>query len=223
MSAMSSPDLHHRDSDAALLELLRGEAALGIGELAQGLGVTATAVRQRLDRLMRSGIIERRGVARPRGRPAHVYSLTAAGRRLGGTNFRDLAMVLWREIRDVREPAVRQGLIGRIAASLADVYRNRISGQTAAERLESIAAVFGSRDISCAVGPGALPVLTAYSCPYPDLAEQDRGICATERLMLQELVGSAVHLTECRLDGAACCRFTAAPAPADATGGDPRP
>jgi hypothetical protein len=24
---------------------------------------------------------------------------------------------------------------------------------------------------------GGLPVLTAYACPYPELAEQDRGIC----------------------------------------------
>jgi predicted ArsR family transcriptional regulator len=68
--------------------------------------------------------------------------------------------------------------------------------------------------MSCGVEPasgpenGGLPVLTSYACPYPELAEQDRGICAAERLMLQDLVGSAVHLTECRLDGAPCCRFT---------------
>jgi hypothetical protein len=30
--------------------------------------------------------------------------------------------------------------------------------------------------------------------------------------MLQELAGAPVALSECRLDGAACCRFTAAPA-----------
>jgi hypothetical protein len=56
---------------------------------------------------------------------------------------------------------------------------------------------------------GGLPVLTTYSCPYPELAEQDRGICAAERIMLEELVGTDVQLSECRLDGASCCRFTA--------------
>ncbi|MCE9630981.1 MAG: winged helix-turn-helix transcriptional regulator [Planctomycetia bacterium] len=200
-----------RDSDAAVVDLLRGDAVLGIGELAGQLGVTATAVRQRLDRLMRAGIVERKAESRPRGRPAHVYSLTAAGRRLGGDNFRDLAMVLWREIRSVREPSVRQGLLNRIAGSLADVYREQVSGQTPTERLTSVAAILGERGVSCVVEQGAaLPVLTSYSCPYPDLAEQDRSICAAERLMLQDLVGAAVQLSECRLDGAACCRFTAA-------------
>lgn len=211
LTCMSDSAPNFRDSDAAIVELLRGDAVLGIGELAGHLGVTATAVRQRLDRLMRAGVVDRRVQARPRGRPAHVYSLTAAGRRLGGDNFRDLAMVLWREIRSVREPSVRQGLLNRIAGSLADVYRDRVSGQTPTERLSSVAALLGERGISCSVEQGtSLPVLTSYSCPYPDLAEQDRSVCAAERLMLQDLAGVAVQLSECRLDGAACCRFTAA-------------
>jgi predicted ArsR family transcriptional regulator len=51
-------------------------------------------------------------------------------------------------------------------------------------------------------------VLTALACPYPDLAEQDRGICAVEKMMFTEMLGTPVRLTECRLDGAStCCRF----------------
>jgi predicted ArsR family transcriptional regulator len=51
-------------------------------------------------------------------------------------------------------------------------------------------------------------VLTALACPYPELAEQDRGICAVEKLVFSELLGEKVRLTECRLDGASnCCRF----------------
>jgi predicted ArsR family transcriptional regulator len=103
--------------------------------------------------------------------------------------------------------------------ALADVYRDRVTGDTPNERLASIAGILGEREISCTVGGDALPVLTTYSCPYPELAEQDRAVCAAERLMLQELVGTAVQLSECRLDGASCCRFTAEaspPSPVDA-------
>lgn len=198
-----------RDSDAAVVNLLRGDVSLGIGDLAGRLGVTATAVRQRLDRLMRAGLVERRAVSKPRGRPAHFYSLTDSGRRLGGDNFRDLAMVLWREIRGVPDRDVRRGLLARIAGGLADSCRGRVVGATVGERLADVAALLGERNIACDVQDGGLPVLTTYSCPYPDLAEQDRAICATERLMIQELVGTAVQLSECRLDGASCCRFTA--------------
>jgi DeoR family suf operon transcriptional repressor len=216
----ASPE--HRASDAALIELLRMENGLGIGELAKRLGVTATAVRQRLDRLMRAGLIGRTTVSvaidsvagRARGRPSHVYSLTDKGRRTGGDNFRDLALVLWREIRSVREPAVRQGLMSRIGVAMAGMYRDEVCGDTPRQRLESTAKILQERQISCGVEPASgagresLPVLTSYACPYPELAEQDRGICAAERMMLQDLVGSAVHLSECRLDGGSCCRFT---------------
>lgn len=218
---MSVSENHdQRTTDAAVIELLRVDSALEIGDLAQALGVTATAIRQRLDRLMRSGLVERTTVARPRGRPAHAYSLTAEGRRSGGDNFRDLALVLWREVRRVREPSVRQGLLSRIGSAMAAIYRPQVTGTTAAEKFRSLAEVMRRKNVSCGVesGPGSdgdLAVLTSYSCPYPDLAEQDRSICAAERLMLQELAGCSVELSECRLDGSNCCRFTA-----EAGGGD---
>jgi len=204
-----APGEYYRDTDAAVVDLLRGDISLGIGDLATRLGVTATAVRQRLDRLMRVGLVERSTVAKPRGRPAHAYRLTAAGRRLGGDNFRDLAMVLWREVRGIPDVSVRRGLLRRIAGGLADACRDRIDGDTPADRMAGLAALMNERNMACSVEHGDLPVLTTYSCPYPDLAEEDRSVCAAERLMIQELVGTAVRLSECRLDGAPCCRFTA--------------
>lgn len=210
-----------RSSDTALLDMLRVEGGLGIGHLAKALGVTATAVRQRLERLMKAGLVERsaHGRSAGRGRPAHTYSLTDKGRRSGGDNFRDLALVLWREVRAVRETEVRRGLLARIGAALAHGYRDRVAGPTPEARLRDVAGLFGEQRLSCAVdadGPaGGLPVLTTYACPYPDLAEEDRGICAAERVMLEELVGVPVKLSECRLDGGSCCRFTAGePVPA---------
>lgn len=199
-----------RPIDEAVIELLRVDPGLGIGDLATSLGVTATAVRQRLDRLMQDGIVERTSRPGPRGRPAHAYSLTLRGRRTGGDNFQDLALVLWREVRSIREPAVRQGLLNRIGTALAGLYRDRVAGLTPHDRLGSIAELMRGKSISCDVeASGGLSTLTSYSCPFPELAEQDRGICAAERVMLQELAGGTVTLAECRLDGGSCCRFTA--------------
>lgn len=217
-TATSQPEPRH--CDQSVIDLLRGDAALSVGDLATALGVTATAVRQRLDRLMRGGLVERRTVGGRRGRPSHAYSLTEQGRRIGGDNFRDLALVLWREIRGVQDPAVRRGLLGRIGTGLADIDRGAVTGTTPLERLGGVAALLQRRQIACGVEPqgdGGLPVLTTYSCPYPDLAEADRGICAAERSMIEELVGGSVRLSECRLDGGSCCRFTVG----EAAGGEP--
>ena len=74
--------------------------------------------------------------------------------------------------------------------------------------MENLAAIFIERDIPFEVeNSGQLPVLTALACPYPDLAEQDRGVCAMEKMFFSELIGESLRLTECRLDGATCCTF----------------
>ena len=196
-------------SDDGILNLLRRSGAMGVRELAHATEVTATAVRQRLVRLMGQGLIEREVVRASRGRPSHRYLLTKKGERQSGANFADLAMILWQEIRAVQDPQVRRGLFQRLAHRMAGVYQGEIKGDDTAERMQSVTKVFAERGVPLIVeekAPG-LPVLTALACPYPELAEQDRGICAVERMMFSELVGHDVRLSECRLDGDSCCRF----------------
>jgi DeoR family transcriptional regulator, suf operon transcriptional repressor len=211
-------------SDSAILDLLRQAGSMGIAELASATQVTPTAVRQRLNRMMGQGLIDRRATRAARGRPSHRYSLTEKGERQTGTNFTDLALVLWEEVRSIPDPAIRRGLLARIAKQMAGLYADRIHGTTASERMHEVAGVFAERNVPFVVeeGPfvveegnagegnaaaGQLPVLTALACPYPQLAEQDRGICALERMMLTELLERNVKLSACRLDGDSCCRF----------------
>jgi predicted ArsR family transcriptional regulator len=196
-------------SDGMLLDCLRRRGAVTIAELVGEMGVTATAVRQRLGRLMGEGIIERQTSRQPRGRPIHRYSLTEKGERLAGTNFSDLAVVLWEEIKAVEDPAVRRGLLKRIADRFVGKYHSAVAGESLGDRMASLAALMGERQIPFEVsGSAELPVLSALACPYPELARQDRGVCTMEKLMLSEMLGENVRLSECRLDGAACCTFT---------------
>lgn len=192
-----------------MLQLLRSSGPVGITGMAEALGVTKTAIRQRLSRLMADGLIERMLVPSSKpGRPCHRYSLTDKGQRRTGSNFADLTIALWQEVRAIPDPAVRSGLFHRLAKRLAASLAAEVQGVTAAERMESIASAFRERDMPFSTEKtGELPVLTALSCPYPGLAEQDRAICAVERMMFSELIGSPVRLEECRLDGGNCCRF----------------
>ena len=120
-----------------------------------------------------------------------------------------MASVLWEEIKSVEDPAIRRGLLKRIAGRLAERYRNEVGGETLHERMNSLAGLMGEREIPFQVDQsGGLPVLSALACPYPDLAKRDRGVCTMEKMMLSEILGENVRLSECRLDGAACCTFT---------------
>jgi DeoR family transcriptional regulator, suf operon transcriptional repressor len=197
-------------SDIAILDLLRKHETVTVTELANVIGVTATAVRQRLTRLLAQGYIERKVMREGRGRPSHDYTLTTKGRRKTGANFADLAVALWQEVREIKDPEVRKGLLQRISKRMASLYEERLSGNSIAEKMESLAELFGERQIPFEVNLSnpLLPVLTALACPYPELAEQDRSICSMEKMLFTELLGENVKLSDCRLDGATCCNFT---------------
>jgi len=195
-------------SDVGLLDLLRKHGPLSVAQLKGAMQVTATAVRQRLVRLMARGEIERQTQRISRGRPVHRYLLTEKGRRRAGANFADLAMALWQEIREIKDAEVRRGLLQRISRRLATLYADQICGSSLDERMESLAAIFGERQIPFEVDRSRdLPLLRATACPYPDLAEKDRTVCSMERLMFSELLGENLRLADCRLDGHNCCTF----------------
>jgi predicted ArsR family transcriptional regulator len=195
-------------SDRQVLDLLRRNGPMGIAELTEALDVTATAVRQRLSRMTAQGLITRQTQRAARGRPSHRYALTDKAQRLAGSNFADLAMVLWEEIRAVKDPEVRRGLMGRIATGLARRYAGEVHGATATERMAGLQRVFADRGIPLSIeGSAELPVLTVVDCPYPALAEQDRGVCAMEKMLFEELLGGDLRLSQCRLDGHRCCEF----------------
>ena len=205
---MIMPETTSVTSDVGILDLLRKLGPLSVLRMAELTQVTQTAVRQRLTRLMAQGLIERAAARQNRGRPSHRYSLTEKGRRQSGANFVDLALALWQEIREIKDPDIRRGLMQRLSGRMAAMYAAQVSGNSVEDRMQSVSAIFADRNVPVSVERTAsLPVLTVEACPYPQLAEQDRGICAMEKMMFSELLQENVRLTDCRLDGATCCRF----------------
>jgi DeoR family transcriptional regulator, suf operon transcriptional repressor len=203
-------------SDKMLLDCLRRRGPARIADLVAEMGVTATAVRQRIGRLMDNGLITRQTERLSRGRPNHRYALTEKGEQETGTNFNDLAIILWEEVKSVADPEMRRGLLKRIADRFVVRYRDGVQGATTSERMDSVARLMGEREIPFEVNTtGELPVLSALACPYPELAKMDRSVCTMEKLMLSEMLGENVRLSACRLDGATCCTFT--PSAASAT------
>lgn len=195
-------------SDSDLLELLRTVGPMGVAELSNEVAVTPTAIRQRLGRLLAQGLVEREPIRHGRGRPKHRYQLTQKGLRLTGSNFTDLALVLWREVAAIDDYEVRRTVLRKVVKALADAYGRQIDGQTTAERMRSLVGLLEQRRVPFSVEQSeGLPVLTAHACPYPELADKDRTICVLERILFSELLGQPIELAHCRLDGGGACQF----------------
>ena len=199
-------------SDRELLDLIRRRGPLTVVEMADVLGVTGTAVRNRLTRLVGSGMVERRAEHAGRGRPRHRYQASVEAHKRLGQNYADLAVVLWDEMmRTVEDRKLRRVLFGRITERLAEMYRSQVTGDEWEGRLVQLgqSCTTGDRGRGDARWRGHDPILNQHSCPYYELAEVDRAICAMERKMFEKVLGRGLRLSQCRLDGHRSCDFEA--------------
>jgi len=199
------------------LERLHRLGVCSIQDVCAELGVTATAVRQRLTSLQAKGLVSRETIRKGRGRPHHKYRVTEAGLRELGENSGDLALVLWRELQDIDEPEFRERLTQRIEEALVKRYQPCVQAESLDERIVQLSDALADRGYDVEVDfSGPLPILRENSCPYPDMAGTDRNICKLEREVISRVLGSDVSLKLCHHNGYDSCEFHVGGAP----GGD---
>jgi predicted ArsR family transcriptional regulator len=204
-------------SDRALLDLIRRSGPLTVAEMVANLGVTATAIRNRLTRLLGAGLVVRQSEHQDRGRPKHTYRVSVEAQKRLGQNYADLALVLWDEMMSaVADRKLRRLLFMRVTDRLAEIYRSQVNGQEWEGRLVQLTNLLHDRGVEAEVATqsgSVIPVLRQHSCPYYELAESDPAICALERKMFEKVLGRSLRLSQCRLDGDRSCDFEAKPIP----------
>lgn len=199
-------------ADREFLERIHRMGGGTVQEICGELSVTATAVRQRLGRLQHHGLVTRVKEQHGRGRPRHIYSVSAAGQRELGDNYADLAMILWREIRGIDVPEIREWMMERIRRALVERYGGSVRSETLNGRIEELSRSLSAHgfDVEADSAANGLPILRENACPYFELASADPDICELEQDVFREILGADVELTSCCLDGHHCCEFHAA-------------
>ncbi len=186
-----------------------------IAGMSQVLGVTPTAIRNRLGRLVDSGMVERQAETGSRGRPRYFYQASIEAHKRLGQNYADLALALWDELMlTVKDSQLRRLLFGRVTDKLAEQYLSEVQGHEWQGRMVELGVILAERGIEAEVTfatPETLPILRQHSCPYYTLAAMDRTVCALERRMFEKVLGHNLRLSRCRLDGHRSCDFEAEP------------
>ena len=206
-----------RPIDQSVLDLLRCESLLKVTDLMKRLDVTATAIRQRVDRLEQLGLVEREKLATQRGRPVFAYKLTRLGLRKSGLDYMDLAVAMWSEIQAVESKQVKDQLVRSISKRMGQQYASLLPDSTIRQKWSAMAELMSQRNVPTRVAEHrGLPVLEVQSCPFPDLlpnAESvgekgiDRSICELEEQIISEAIGEPVKLACCHLDGYHSCQY----------------
>jgi len=198
--------------DRRFLENLKRESGGSVQELCESMGVTATAVRHRLNRLQDRGFIVRETIREGRGRPYHFYRASETRLRELGDNYADLAMILWKELMHLEEPEVRNRIFNRISDELTRRFGSNVQGEALSSRFKQLCHALGEQGFDIEIDEtGSLPVLRENNCPYHELASQDSTICELEEEIFRRILGANLTLSRSCLDGHHCCEFEVVP------------
>jgi predicted ArsR family transcriptional regulator len=158
--------------------------------------------------LERDGLIEAHEERGHVGRPALVYSLTDAGDGLYPKKYDDLANTLLGELRTLAGSDVLQSLLQRVAARFAEPYMDRMEGKTLPERAGEVAKIIGERGCLADVTvQGGECLVNQYTCPFPNVARNNSGVCALEVEFVRRLAGADARLVSSLLRGDKSCTY----------------
>lgn len=176
--------------------LKRVEQATAV-EIADEFGLTDTAVRQHLDALEASGLVERSVAAAPsRGRPPTWWRLAPLANDLFPDRHGDLTVELIASIREaLGDDALDQVIATRTGRQLA-AYQRAISDPattTVAVRVRRLAELRTAEGYLAEVtdDDGSL-LLTEHHCPICDAAAACQGLCAAELDLFRAALGPDV-------------------------------
>jgi predicted ArsR family transcriptional regulator len=191
-----------------ILDLLRREGRATVKELGTNLGLTSTGIRQHLTVLERDGLVEAFEERGHVGRPALVYRLTEQGDALYPKQYAELANILLEEVRNVAGAQALQTLLKRAAARFADLYADRVEGKPLAERVEETCLIIQERGcLASAHRDGNDWLIEQYTCPFPNVARSNSGVCALDVEFIRRLVGVDARLSKCMLRNDRSCTY----------------
>lgn len=195
--------------DREILEYLHRNNGAVTQALCDVLGVTRTAIRQRIARLEATGLVSAEKQSQTRGRPKNIYKVTADGLHSLGEDYRELAVVLWESIVGLDDSEVKTELISQVQNRLAERFRRKLTESSTLEKnLDELASEMKASGFNVESDhSAALPILRETNCPFPMLADVDETICQVERRVLEQVLGAPVEFKNRCRDGHHCCEF----------------
>lgn len=207
-----------------ILDYIHRHGEATVRDLADLLKLTPTGIRQHLAIMQRDGLIAVRETRGRVGRPALVYSLSDAGDALFPSRYDELSRLLMDEIRAIAGSKGLQSVLMRVAVRTADPYESRVHDLPLKERVDEACNIINERgSIADTRSNGADEYLiNQYTCPFPNVARSNSGVCALEVEFVKHLTGGDARLVRSLLRGDPCCTYRIRPPHSDTLSGQQR-
>ncbi len=173
--------------------------------LAERLGLTTTAVRRHLDALLEAGHVEATekapygpgaiSTSRGRGRPAKVFSLTAAGRDAFEQQYDDLAVGALRYLAETGGDAAVEGFARHRVSELERRYATTLADVCESDRPQVLVAALSGDGFAATLvenETGYAVQICQHHCPVGHVAAEFPVFCEAETEAFSRLLGTHV-------------------------------
>ena len=185
------------DAKRRIIEMLKRAESATAHELAEQFSTTTTAVRQHLDALEQSRLVERfEGPVAGRGRPAIRWRTAALSHELFPDRHGQLTAELIDSIRSSLGDDALQRVIDQRASTQLAGYRTALAGQSVRVRVRTLAARRTEEGyLAEVVDDGGDLLLIEHHCPICVAATACQGLCRSELEVFQAALGDEVRVT----------------------------
>ena len=212
------PNREKRDDRTrqTILQRLKEDGPTDATALAEGLGVTAMAVRQHLYALAEEGLVTYAEEARPKGRPAKMWAVTHAADHHFPDAHAELSLGLIRAMKKAFGATGLEKLLRERAREQTSAYRKKVGPtDTLRKRVGALARIRTDEGYMARVErdeDGAL-LLVENHCPICEAATECQGLCAKELEVFQATLGAdvVVERTDHIQAGARRCAYRIVP------------
>jgi predicted ArsR family transcriptional regulator len=194
------------DRKRDVLTLLKARGSAGLAEIAEHMGLSKQGALRHLEALQASGVVEvfteeRHG----RGRPGHVYRLTAAASAHFPTRHRELAL----ELVDFMEAEEVDRFFAGRARKLEAEYVSKLEGLDFEERAQALAQLTTEQGhmTELVKRPDGGLQLRHCNCPIQEVAARSGHPCRHEQELYERLLGVMVARSTWLGDGDASCTY----------------
>lgn len=184
------------DAKRRLLERLQRVDTATAGELAAGLDLTDTAVRQHLESLQATGLVHRiDGVASGRGRPAARWQLAERAAALFADRHADLTVDLLAAVRDTLGDEALEAVLATRAGRQVAQYRRVVGDGSVAVRVSRLAEQRSAEGYEAEIRvEDDDVVLIEHHCPVRAAAGACGELCRSEREVFEQVLGPDVRV-----------------------------
>ncbi|AQQ53414.1 helix-turn-helix transcriptional regulator [Planococcus lenghuensis] len=193
-----------------LLNLLKKDAPLTVGQLAERLDVTEMAIRKHLHMLEKDAFIRSSEIRQPIGRPIQTFSLSDKAEKLFPKTYENLTVDFLEDLRAIQGEAVIDQLFEnrsrRLSAEYTDLMTDK-SNEEKAETLKQIQNEKGYMVDLIKVNDHQFELIE-HNCPIFGVSRNFKQACRCETDMFRSVLETdSIERTSCKADGDQHCRF----------------